>query len=488
MTLRLDEGGPGQPVAAAAAIGAAYNRKQLKEIPTGNQHREVPGDGGEKTHRPASFPNEPKAKEALPGALAAHIPNEEQNPEDRLGREESAAKRRLRVVDQKENPDDRERRDEERDPGQDQDVDPVRRGPEPEAPDRRDSRREDAVGWGALSARFLCRFRSSAKVELHLHLEGSVAPTTLVRLSGRWPRPIFPDLAAVRARRLLRGDFRSFLDFYRDVCRCLTGPGDYAAVARDLVRRLRRERIRHAEVYVSPAVVERIGLPWGPVRDAVEEVFAAHERRDGGRIVVLYDSVWQWGPEAAHRVLDQHQRCPWPRARGFGLGGDESALPARGFASVYARVRTLGLAPLVHAGEWSGPESVSSALRWLKPVRIAHGIRAAEDLALTRRLAARGVVLDVCPSSNVATGALSSIEEVARRVRALLGAGVPVTISTDDPGLFGTTLAGEFRRLSEAGLPDRELGALARFARKAALRARGPARKPRGRGGRSTPH
>ena len=215
--------------------------------------------------------------------------------------------------------------------------------------------------------------------------------------------------------------------------------------------------------------MERIGLPWDPVRDAIEDVFSAHERRGGGRIVVLYDSVRQWGPEAAHRVLDHHVRRPWPRARGFGLGGDEAALPARDFATVYARVRKLGLASLVHAGEWSGPRSVASALRWLGPVRIAHGIRAAEDPALMRRLAARGVVLDVSPTSNVATGAISSIGEVARRVRRLLEAGVAVTISTDDPGLFGTTLLGEYRALAAAGLTDAELAALARASRRAAL-------------------
>ncbi|HQR46701.1 MAG TPA: adenosine deaminase family protein, partial [Thermoanaerobaculia bacterium] len=308
--------------------------------------------------------------------------------------------------------------------------------------------------------RFLSRFRTAPKVELHLHLEGCVAPATLVRLSARWPRPIFPDPASVRARRRLRGDFREFLAFYRDVCRCLTGPDDYAAVARDLVRRLRRERIRHIEVYVSPAVVERIGLPWDPVRDALEAVFAGHERRGGGRIRVLLDSVRQWGPAAAHRVLALHERRPWPRAVGFGLGGDETAVPAREYADVYARARRLGLAPLVHAGEWGGPESVAAALRWLAPVRIAHGIRAAEDSALTRWLARRGVALDVCPSSNVATGALPSLDAVAQRVRRLLAAGVPVSISTDDPGLFGATLHGEYRKLAAAGLTARELARL----------------------------
>ncbi len=327
------------------------------------------------------------------------------------------------------------------------------------------------------AGRFLPRFRSSPKVELHLHLEGSIAPATLVRLSRRSPRPIFPDLAAVRARQAGPGGVGRFLELYRDVCRCLSRPDDYGDVAGDLVGRLRRERIRHAEVYVSPAVVEKIGLPWAPVRDLLERVFADHERRGRGTIRVLLDSVRQWGPDAASRVLDLQERSPWARVAGFGLGGDETSLPARDFARVYARVRSLGLAPLVHAGEWGGPESVAAALRWLRPVRIAHGIRAAEEPALMRALARRGVACDVCPTSNVATGALPSIGDVARRVGALLSRGVTVTISTDDPGLFGTTLHGEFRKLAGAGLSGRALETLARGCRVAALTARGPSRR-----------
>ena len=325
--------------------------------------------------------------------------------------------------------------------------------------------------------RFLDRLRSSPKTELHLHLEGSVAPGTLVRLSARSPRPIFPDLRSLRRRRSRKGDFRQFLDLYRDVCRSLSGPDDYAAVARDLVRRLRRERIRHAEVYVSPAIVERMGLPWVPVRDALEAVFSDHERRGAGRVRVLLDSVRQWGPDAAGRVLELQVRFPWPRAAGFGLGGDETSLPARDFTRVFARARKLGLAPLVHAGEWAGPESVAAALRWLKPVRIAHGVRAADDAALTRALARSGVALDVCPTSNMATGALPSLKDVAGRVQALLDAGVKVTLSTDDPGLFGTTLVGEYGTLARAGLTPKELAALARNSRDAALTGPGPARR-----------
>jgi adenosine deaminase len=298
--------------------------------------------------------------------------------------------------------------------------------------------------------------RLRPKAELHLHLEGAVRPATLVRLARRAGSPLFPDAAAVRARRRFDG-LPGFLALYRDVCRLLGGPEDFALLARDLTARLCRERIVYAEVYVSPAIVERLGFDWPAVRDAVERVFASHERRGRGRVRVLLDAVRHFGVDAAHRVLDLHARHPWPRAVGFGLGGDELAFPARDFAPVYRRLAGLGLAPVVHAGESGGPDSVAEALRWLKPRRIAHGIGAAGDPALVRRLARSGVALDVCLTSNEATGAFPLSRHP---VLPLLRAGVTVTLATDDPGLFGTTLLGEYRKLARLGATRRELAAV----------------------------
>jgi adenosine deaminase len=317
---------------------------------------------------------------------------------------------------------------------------------------------------------FLQRFRGAPKTELHLHLEGAVAPATLVKLSRRVTNPIFPDSAAVRARRGGLGSSERFLGLYRDVCRQLRSPADYALVAGDLARRLRRENIGHAEVYVSPAIVEKIGLDWYDVQEAIENVFADHEHRGGGRIRVLLDSVRHWGPRAAGRVLTLHERRPWGRAVGFSLGGDESAVPARAFAGIYSRARRLGLFPLVHAGEWAGPDSVAEAVKYLRPVRIAHGIQAVEDPALLRLLARKRIALDVCPTSNYLTGALAG--GTPHPARALLAAGIAVTISTDDPGLFGTTLLNEYRLLARQGATARELTAFAASSRQAALRTR----------------
>jgi adenosine deaminase len=425
-------------------------------------------------------PDEAQAEELLAGTSAPGVAEEEQAHRRGLGGVEARVEaRRLtrRHVDAEHD----ERREQEWGTRDEDQVDAEGRDAHPQPRARRRSERYRAgferplVGCARVTPRrdalaFLHRFASAPKVELHLHLEGAVPAGALVRLSSRSARPIFPDVASVRARRHALGSKEAFLGFYRDVCRQLRSPADYALVARDLTLRLRRENILHAEVYVSPAVVEKLGLDWFDVREALERVFAKHEARGRGRVRVLLDFVRHWGPASAERVLDLHAERPWPRAVGFGLGGDETAFAARDFADVYRRGRKAGLLPVVHAGEWAGPESVADALRFLRPERIAHGIRAAEDPLLLKELARRGVVCDVCPTSNLRTGAVSRGAE--HPLRRLLAAGVPVTLSTDDPGLFGTTLAGEFRRAASWGATGRELARCAAAARQAAARTR----------------
>jgi adenosine deaminase len=290
-----------------------------------------------------------------------------------------------------------------------------------------------------------------------------VRPATVVALARRNGSGAFLDAASFARRRRFGGP-GDFLALYRDVCRELRRPGDYGLVARDLVRRLARVGTGYAVVYVSPAYVERLGLGWREVIAAVEPVFARAERR-GVAVRVLLDSVRHWGPETAHRVLDVHRANPWPRVLGFGLGGDEASVPAQAFQEVYQRVRSMGLAPLIHAGEWAGAASVAEAVRFLRPVRIAHGVRAAEDPALVRLLARRGIPLDVCLASNRATRAVPADHPALRLIRA----GVPVNHSTDDPGLFGTTLRGEYLRFARLGATERELRRVARFSRLHAL-------------------
>jgi adenosine deaminase len=424
--------------------------------------------------------NQAQAKESLAGAPAVGVAQEEKEHRNGLRGTETGVEARRRPGGRVDSEDDcgGKHKGHAR---QEDEVDPERRGahPEPGALRRPQKNRtgfeRPLVRWahvtpGRDAQAFLHRFAAASKVELHLHLEGAVPAATLVRLSSCSPRPIFPDVASVRARQRTLGSPKAFFGFYRDICRQLKSPAGYALVARGLVARLARENVRWAEVYVSPAVVERIGLDWFDVRDALEHVFSEHEAKGRGQVRVLLDFVRHWGPPAAARVLDLQAERPWPRVVGFGLGGDETAFPARDFADVYRRGRRAGLFPVVHAGEWAGPESIADALRHLEPVRIAHGIHAVEDPALLKEIARAGIVCDVCPTSNLRTGAVPPGTE--HPLLRMLRAGVKVTLSTDDPGLFGTTLLGEFRRAASWGATGAELSRCAAVARQAAARTR----------------
>lgn len=421
-----------------------------------------------------------QAEKPLPGASAVGVAEEEKAHRGGLGGAETSVETRRGPGDHVNSEDDRRGKQKGHACHEDE-VDPEGRGPHPEAgargrPERnRTGFERPLVRWAHVTPRrdalaFLRRLAPAPKVELHLHLEGAIPAATLVRLSSRSPEPIFPDLASVRARQRTLGSPAAFFSFYRDVCRQLKSPADYGLAARGLVARLARENVRWAEVYVSPAVVEKIGLDWFDVRAALEAAFSEHEVNGRGRVRVLLDFVRHWGPAAALRVLDLQAERPWPRVVGFGLGGDETAFPARDFAEAFRRGRRAGLLGVVHAGEWAGPESVAEALRDLSPARIAHGIRAVEDPALLKTLAGTGIVCDVCPTSNLRTGAVASGAE--HPLLRMLRAGVRVTLSTDDPGLFGTTLLGEFRRAASWGATGAELSRCAAVARQAAARTR----------------
>ncbi|HEU5180473.1 MAG TPA: adenosine deaminase, partial [Candidatus Polarisedimenticolia bacterium] len=293
------------------------------------------------------------------------------------------------------------------------------------------------TGRRALSAR-----RPAPRVEIHLHLEGSVS---LKRLRGFWARPgrdaSLPSDPAVLFR---HSDFRGFLRNFAHVTRTLTGPGDFALIATDLCGLLRRQKVEAAEVFMSPVIFARRGIPFAEILDAVDEAVRTMQSRGGPRIGWILDGVRQWGPASLEENLRYAQEARG-RVLGIGLGGDESSVPAREFRPLFETARAMGLRTVCHAGEFAGPESVWEAVELLGSERIGHGIRACEDAALLSMLRRRRIPLEVCPTSNLRTG-------VVRRWRdhplpRLLQAGVRVTLNSDDPALFHTSLDAEFRNL-----------------------------------------
>ena len=295
--------------------------------------------------------------------------------------------------------------------------------------------------------------------DCHLHFEGSLPPQTLASLARRAGHR-FADPATFEAERSAVIDAKGFLALYAEVCALFRSPRDYGDAAAAIARSLAAGGLSYAEIYVSPEIAARFDLDPQACLLAIDLAFRDAEARGGMRCRILLDAVRQWGPESAERVLDLHEKTRLDSVVGFGLGGDETAVPAATFAGVYLRARALGLRTSVHAGEWGGAQSLSESLDALRPDRIDHGIAAVDDPHLLERLAEEATVLWVAPTSNVTTGAVGSLED--HPIGRLLDAGVRVAIGADDPLLFGSTTAGELAAVEETfGFGERTMKRLA---------------------------
>jgi adenosine deaminase len=292
-------------------------------------------------------------------------------------------------------------------------------------------------------------------IDLHLHLEGSLPPPLITRLARR--HHVDPPSLAFDG-------FRGFLRAFGAVCDLLRDPEDFEAAAAAVLDRAARRGLAHVEVLFSPQVFLRRGVPLSSI---VEGLARARRRARGLSMVYIADGARQWGPEWFEQVVAALAPMRRHGLAGIGLGGDEGAMDAAAYAPAFRRARALGLRTTVHAGEAKGSEGVREALR-LPLDRIGHGVRAAEDASLLRELARRRIPLEVCPTSNVATGVVPDL--ASHPLPRLLAAGVRVTINSDDGTFFGTDARREMARASAAfGWSAAQRGAIVREAAGAAF-------------------
>jgi aminodeoxyfutalosine deaminase len=309
------------------------------------------------------------------------------------------------------------------------------------------------------------RFLSLPKAELHLHLEGSIQPATVCLLTARHGVTITEH--DVRQRYAYQ-NFMEFLETFKWVTSFLRDPADYALITRDLGEQLLSQRVVYAEVTLSVGIM--LLRKQSPEAN-FEAILRATEpfANRGLRINYVFDAVRQFGPEAAARVLESARQCASKAIVAFGTGGDELSVPTEDFRPVYNQAAEFGLHRLIHAGEVGGPDKIREAIELLGVERIGHGIAAIHDLALMDLLADRRIPLEICPQSNIRTGALAlqlrrehvRIEE--HPLVALFRHGIPVVLSTDDPAMFHTTLLNEYENVSRMGLNEQELLRLAQM-------------------------
>jgi len=289
--------------------------------------------------------------------------------------------------------------------------------------------------------------RDMPKVELHVHLEGSIRPATLLALAERNNVPLpARDLAGLREFYQFT-DLEHFVKVYFTISGCLKTVDDFSLIAYEFGAEMARQRIRYAEVTFTPYTnVAYTGLPFDEIMAGLNEGRARAQAELGVEFRWVLDIVRN-DPHTRHQVALWAAGALDRGVVGFGLGGPEQGYPPEPFADAYAVALEAGLHSVPHAGEGAGPESVWGAIRALKAERIGHGVHSVEDPALIDYLRERQIPLEVCPTSNLCLGGYRSYEE--HPVRWLWDQGLYVTVNSDDPPMFNTDLVAEYRALAD---------------------------------------
>jgi aminodeoxyfutalosine deaminase len=306
------------------------------------------------------------------------------------------------------------------------------------------------------------------KAELHVHLVGSASIDTVLELANRHPdRGVPTERAALRSFYEFT-DFAHFIEVYIKVNSLLTTGADITALVVGVAADLAANQVRYAEVTVTPVPHLALGIEPDELAEALTVGRTRARAEHGVELAWVFDIAGSLGYRAGMATADWVLRHRPAGTVGFGLGGAEIGVPREKYRDAFVLARDAGLHLVPHAGETTGPETIWSALRDLHAERIGHGTTAVLDPKLLDHLATQGIPVEVCPTSNLRTRAVHTLAE--HPLPRLLDAGVPVTLATDDPGMFHTDLNREYLLCHEQfGLGRSELADLARAGARAAF-------------------
>jgi len=298
------------------------------------------------------------------------------------------------------------------------------------------------------------------KVELHLHLEGAAPPAFIRGLAKEKKldlQGLFNEDGSYRF-----ADFWNFIKVYEAACTTLTRPEDFARLTLAVLEESAAGGVIYTEVFLAPDFCGGRDMgAWREYLHAIEEAADKAEKTLGITMRGIVTCVRHFGPDKARQSARCAAETVGRFVTGFGMAGDEKIGAPKDFAYAFDMAREAGLRLTAHAGEWGGPQSVRDAIRDLRVERIGHGARAIEDMALVEDIAERGIVLELCPGSNVALGIYPSFRK--HPIGELFNRGVKVTINTDDPPFFHTTMEREYQMLHQAF--DWDDGVFAKIAR-----------------------
>lgn len=300
------------------------------------------------------------------------------------------------------------------------------------------------------------------KAELHVHHVGSASMRTVAELAERHAGTTsVPTDPEALADFFTFTDFGHFIEVYLSVVDLLRTPEDLWTLTYDVARDLAAQNVRYVELTCTPYTSIAVGISAEAYCEAIEDARRRAESDFGLTMRWCFDIPGESGVPSADVTLDTALRLQPAGLVSFGLGGPEIGVPRQQFAPHFQQAIAAGLHSVPHAGESTGPETIWDSVNHLGAERIGHGIAAAQDPALMAYLAEHGITLEVCPTSNVRTQSVSSMAE--HPLPALVAAGVPITINSDDPPMFSTTLNQEYEVAAGLlGLDDQGVADLAR--------------------------
>ncbi|MGW0803702.1 adenosine deaminase [Nonomuraea sp. NPDC002799] len=310
------------------------------------------------------------------------------------------------------------------------------------------------------------------KAELHVHLVGSASVPTVLELARRHPGTEVPSTEEELRRFYTFRDFPHFAQVYGAVNRLVREPEDVATLVLGLARDLAPQGARYVELQVTPYAHHVTGLPMREVTEALDLAARRSLAEHGVEMAYIFDIPGEYGEEAAKVTVEHALQEPPAALVGFGIGGieQERAKYRDAYRSAFSAARAAGLHSVPHGGEMSGPETIWEVIEGYGAERIGHGINCLADDRLVAHLRETQLPLDVCPTSNLRTGQIARIED--HPLPRLLAAGLYVTLNSDDPPMFATTLADEYRVAAHVfGLGREELAGLARNGVRASYQA-----------------
>ena len=295
------------------------------------------------------------------------------------------------------------------------------------------------------------------KAEIHVHLEATITPDLCRKFALRnnvnLSNDIFGNKYAYEW-----SDFYDFIKKYDVVTSVIHTPEDYRELTYAYLKDCASKNVIYVEAMVSSTHAKEKGMTYHSFLEGVHEASQEAEKDFGIVSRFIMNGIRHLGPESVQSTAEEVLNNPHPNLVGFGLAGDELHFPPKLFVNTFDMLKEAKFPITVHAGEWDGPENIRNAISLLHPTRLGHGVRSIEDPNLVKEIIDKDIVLETCPTSNIATKIYENYK--SHPVKTLFDQGVKVTVNSDDPPFFNATIQGEYKVMEDLGLNEKELTSL----------------------------